>query len=404
MDLYRLLVEQVQDYAIFALDTTGHVLSWNAGAQRFQGYTAEEIIGQHFSVFYPQEARDSKFPDTELEVAARVGRFEDEGWRVRKDGTQFWANVVITALRDGEGELVGFAKVTRDLTERREGELCAIEGARRLAAEETARQLAEERAVALSRLLEQLRTQAAELERRRAEADAANRTKGDFLAAMSHELRTPLNAIDGYAELLELGIHGPVTEPQLDALRRIRRSQRHLLGIIDDLLNFSRAEAGRLTYEITPLPVAELAEAVVAMVAPQAEARGVALPRPAVPPDAVALGDRTKVEQILINLLSNSLKFTPRGGTIRVDGGAEGAWVRIHVRDTGIGIPPDRLEDVFEPFVQVGRTLSRQVEGTGLGLAISRDLARGMGGDLRLGESEEGAGSTFVLELPRADG
>ena len=400
LDLHRLLVEQVQDYAIFALDPAGHILSWNAGAQRFKGYAAEEIIGRHFSVFYTAPDLDVDFPAYELEVAAREGRFEGEGWRVRKDGSHFWANVVITALRDTDGELVGFAKVTRDLTERRAAQERAIEDAKRLATEETARQMAEERAELLEDLLEQVRTQALELERRREEADHANRAKGDFLAAMSHELRTPLNAIDGYAELLELGIHGPVTDPQLDALGRIRRSQRHLLGIVNDLLNFSRAEAGHLTYDLAPLGMAELVDAVTAMVIPQAEARGVRLEHRPLPADAVATGDRTKVEQVLLNLLSNALKFTRAGGSIRVDGEADGEQVRVRVHDTGIGIPADKRDDIFEPFVQVGRTLSRQVEGAGLGLAISRLLARGMGGDLRLEATEEGVGSTFVLELP----
>ncbi len=404
LDLHRLLVEQVQDYAIFALDPAGHILSWNAGAQRFKGYTAEEIVGRHFSVFYTAPDLEVDFPAYELVVAAREGRFEGEGWRLRKDGSRFWANVVITALRDPEGELVGFAKVTRDLTERREAQERAIEDAKRLAAEETARRMAEERAELLADLLEQVRSQAVELDRRREEADTANRAKGDFLAAMSHELRTPLNAIDGYAELLELGIHGPVTAPQLEALGRIRRSQRHLLGIVNDLLNFSRAEAGRLAYDIAPLPVAETVDAVAAMVAPQAEARGVALEHRPLPADAVALGDRTKVEQVLLNLLSNALKFTPAGGSIRVDGEADGERVRVRVHDTGVGIPADKRDEVFEPFVQVGRTLSRQVEGAGLGLAISRELARGMGGDLRLEPTEEGAGSTFVLELPGTAG
>jgi len=397
---FRLLVQSVQDYGIFMLAPSGRVMSWNEGAQLINGYAAEEIVGRHFSVFYPPEDKAANKPGWELDVASREGRFEDEGWRVRKDGSRFWANVIITALRSPEGTLIGFAKVTRDLTERNAAQERSIENARRLAVEETARRMAEERAEALAGLLEQVRSQAVELERRRHEADAANRAKGDFLAAMSHELRTPLNAIDGYAELLELGIHGPITAPQREALERIRRSQRHLLGIINDLLTFSRAEAGRLTYEIEPLRLPELLDAVMLMVAPQAEARSIALEREM--RSALALGDPTKVEQILLNLLSNAVKFTAPGGRVRVDGGVEDDRVRIRVSDTGIGIPDEKRDLIFEPFVQVGRTLSRQVEGTGLGLAISRELARAMGGELRLGESEEGVGSTFVLELPRA--
>ncbi|HEX2188655.1 MAG TPA: ATP-binding protein [Longimicrobiaceae bacterium] len=400
-ELYRLLVDQVRDYAIFALDRDGHILTWNAGAQRLKGYPAEEILGRHFSVFYPAEDLTWDKPGHELGVASREGRFEDEGWRLRRDGSRFWANVVITVLRGPEGEVVGFAKVTRDLTGRREAELRAVEDARRLAEEETARRLAEERAGELAALLEQVRSQAVELELRRAEADAANRAKGEFLAAMSHELRTPLNAIDGYAELLELGIHGPVTGAQAEALGRIRRSQRHLLGIIEDLLDFSRAEAGRLTYRIAPFAVAGVVDAVLTMAAPQAEVRGVHVPRPELAPGATALGDPAKTEQVLLNLVSNAVKFTPRGGSARVSCGVEGDRVVLRVRDTGSGIPAEKREEIFEPFVQLGRSLTHTVDGTGLGLAISRELARGMGGDVRVEDSATGAGSTFVLELPR---
>src|SRR6476469_3696860 len=172
-ELYRLLVETVEDYAIFALDPNGIVVSWNTGAQRFKGYTASEIIGQHFSVFYPPEDLAARKPQMELEVAAEVGRLEDEGWRVRKDGTQFWANVVITALRGPDGELVGFAKVTRDLTQRRAAQLQAVEDARRIAVEEALRRAAETRSTELADLLDRTRRQSEEIERRRKEADVA---------------------------------------------------------------------------------------------------------------------------------------------------------------------------------------------------------------------------------------
>ena len=224
-ELYRMLVETVEDYAIFALDPNGIVVSWNPGAQRFKGYTASEIIGQHFSVFYPAEDLAARKPHIELEIAQSVGRLEDEGWRVRKDGTRFWANVVITALRAPDGELVGFAKVTRDLTDRRAAEQQAIADARRLAAEAALRRAAELRSAELSSLLDRSREQAEELEHQRRQADEANRAKTDFLAAMSHELRTPLNAIAGYVQLLMLGVRGPLTEGQMADLARVQRSQ-----------------------------------------------------------------------------------------------------------------------------------------------------------------------------------
>jgi PAS domain S-box-containing protein len=387
---FRLLVQSAKDYAIFMLDPEGNIATWNEGAQRIKGYTAQDIIGRHFSTFYPPEDVIAGKPARELEIATTVGKYEEEGWRVRKDGTLFWASVVITALRNDDGRLVGFGKVTRDLTQRRAAE----EDARRVAAEQAARRAAEGRERELRDLTEQLRRQAGELE-------VANRAKAEFLAAMSHELRTPLNAIGGYAELMQLGVHGPVTDGQRDDLERIRRSQHHLLGIINDILNFSRIEAGQLTYDMGLVRLHEVVDSVMQMVAPQAKAKELVLDRSACPPDAVAWADRSKVEQILLNLLSNAVKFTAMGGTVSVGCSDSPDSVTITVRDTGIGIPAEQLEHIFEPFVQVGRTLTSVREGTGLGLAISRDLARAMKGDITV-QSTVAAGSTFTIKLPRA--
>jgi PAS domain S-box-containing protein len=365
--IYQLMVEAVRDYAIFMLDPNGYVASWNTGAERIKGYKAREIIGQHFSVFYRQSDIARSHPQRELEIAVRDGRFEEEGPRLRKDGTEFWANVVITAVHDETGSLVGFAKVTRDLTERRNAELKAQEDARRVAASET-----------------------------------ANVAKSAFLTAMSHELRTPLNAIGGYTELLTLGLGGPTTPEQLDYLERIRRSQQHLLGIISDLLNFSRIEAGHLTYDIRHLSLNQVIEGVVPLIEPQAEAKAIALKTHTSNHDCAVLGDRAKVDQILLNLLSNAIKFTQSTGTVTVECKESGNMASIEVIDTGAGIPPDKLEAIFEPFVQLGRSLSSAHEGTGLGLAISRELARAMKGNLSV-SSKVGSGSTFTLTLPRAE-
>ena len=399
-ELYRMLVETVEDYAIFALDPNGIVVSWNPGAQRFKGYTASEIIGQHFSVFYPAEDLAARKPHIELEIAQSVGRLEDEGWRVRKDGTRFWANVVITALRAPDGELVGFAKVTRDLTDRRAAEQQAIADARRLAAEAALRRAAELRSAELSSLLDRSREQAEELEHQRRQADEANRAKTDFLAAMSHELRTPLNAIAGYVQLLMLGVRGPLTEGQMADLARVQRSQQHLLSLINDVLNFSRLEAGSVTYQIEPVSLDAVVETAAAMITLQAATKHIAFTWDA-HTSLVALADRSKLEQILLNLLTNAVKFTEPGGRVTMRCEADGDRVLAHVEDTGAGIPADRLAMIFEPFVQLGRGFVNHREGAGLGLAISRDLARGMGGDL-LVSSRVGVGSTFTISLRRS--
>ena len=252
----------------------------------------------------------------------------------------------------------------------------------------------------------------AEAEAARAQAEAANQAKSEFLAVMSHELRTPLNAIGGYAELMELGIRGPVTPEQQADLARIQQSQRHLLGLINGVLNYARVEAGAVHYDVADVPLAEVLATCEALVAPQMRAKGLALAHAgacAGGPDGTPLrvrADRDKVQQVVLNLLSNAVKFTPAGGRVelRCAAAAEPGGrlaVRVEVADTGIGIPPEKLASVFEPFVQVDARLTRTQEGTGLGLAISRDLARGMGGDLTA-ESTPGQGSTFSLTLPAA--
>jgi signal transduction histidine kinase len=279
----------------------------------------------------------------------------------------------------------------------------------------------EEQAVEMELQQEQLREQAVELEaqadhlrtlndalqertdeadRQRRAADDANRAKSSFLAVMSHELRTPLNAIGGYVQLLEMGIHGPVTDAQREALGRVERSQKHLLRLINDVLNLARIESGRVEYVLEDVDLAALMADVTPMVEPQMTAKALAL-EVAVSAGTVARADREKVQQIVINLLSNAIKFTPAGGRVRVearhaDGPRE---VLLSVADTGIGIAPEKQASVFDPFVQVDMSRTRRSEGSGLGLAISRDLARGMGGDLRV-ESTVGEGSTFTLTLP----
>ena len=261
----------------------------------------------------------------------------------------------------------------------------------------------EAQAVEMEMQAEELQHANASLDQARREAVAANKAKSEFLAIMSHELRTPLNAIGGYAQLVSLGLYGPVSDEQHLALQRIDRSQRHLLGLINDILNLARIEAGRVEYRIEAVPVAETLSDLDPMIAPQIEAKGMTYAVDVADPALAAEADREKVQQVLLNLISNAVKFTDRGGTIRVEASSRAGapdQIEIRVSDTGIGIPCEKLPLIFDPFVQVDGSHSREGQGTGLGLAISRDLARGMHGDVEV-TSVAGKGSTFKLMLPR---
>jgi PAS domain S-box-containing protein len=235
----------------------------------------------------------------------------------------------------------------------------------------------------------------------RSEADAANQVKTQFLATMSHELRTPLNAIGGYAELLELGIHGPVTDAQRDVLSRIQRSQHHLLSLINNVLNLVKLDTHHVSYDLSTVSLGAVLEFVAEATGPQVRAKHLRYDTSGCSRELAVRADPEKLRQILLNLLSNAIKFTDDGGAIAIACSADRGTVRIHVRDSGIGIAADQQDKIFEPFVQVDRRLNRPMEGTGLGLAISRELARGMGGELTV-ESRPGEGTTFTLSLPRA--
>jgi len=260
-----------------------------------------------------------------------------------------------------------------------------------------ARELAHE----LALTNEELRAAISEAKKAWAAADSANRSKAEFLAVMSHELRTPLNSIGGYVDLLEMELRGPLNDAQKADLDRIKRSQQHLLGIITDILNFTRLEATEVQFDIIDVPLRALIADIDAVVGALARTKSLIYECDLPDNNVLTRTDPDKLRQIMINLLSNAVKFTPEGGHIRVHTSEHETVVAIHVDDTGPGIPPDKQEAVFEPFVQLDRGLTRTTDGTGLGLAISRGLARGMGADITV-KSEVGKGSTFTLTLPLA--
>jgi PAS domain S-box-containing protein len=375
----------------------GSIVAANATLARLLGYATEELIGQHVERLLTIPGRI--FYQTHLFPMLRLHEKADEIFLLlrHKDGSEVGA-LANAARRERDGRMVNDC-VLLEVRQRRKYEDELLRARRD--AESANTTLAAQREE-LQALNEQLREHANELERARLAADDANRAKSQFLATMSHELRTPLNAIGGYVQLIELGIHGPVTDAQREALDRITRSQRLLLRLINDVLNLARIEAGRVEYDVRDTPLAEVVASVVPMVDPQMAIAGLAF-LAEVSADLVVCADREKLQQILINLLTNALKFTPAGGSVSLKARRDegGTRVFVDVSDTGIGIPHDKLGSIFEPFVQVDVGHARRTEGSGLGLAISRDLARGMGGELSA-VSDARQGSTFTLALPSA--
>ena len=371
---FRLLVEGVKDYAIFMLDPNGYVMTWNSGAERIKGYSSDEIIGQHFSKFYPQDALDVRWPDHELQVATEVGFFTEEGWRLRKDGSRFLAHVTITALRGENGSLRGFAKLTRDLTERQRVEVLEANDMRReemLDAERNARMAAQRAAV----------------------------VKDEFLATLSHELRTPLNAILGWTQVLKYkGL--PTKEEFQRGMEVIERSTRAQAQLIDDLLDLSRIISGRVRLDVRQLALIDVVKGAIAIAEPAIEAKGIRLETVLDPGGGIISGDPARLQQILWNLLSNATKFTPRGGRIQVVLQRVNSHMEVNVSDTGVGIPASFLPHVFERFSQKDTSTTRNYGGLGLGLAISKQLVELHGGTLEAKSPGEGRGSTFSLRMP----
>jgi PAS domain S-box-containing protein len=478
---FRLLVENVQDYAIILLEPDGHIASWNEGAQRIKGYRAEEVIGKHFSIFYPREAVESNWPAIELERAAELGRFEDEGWRVRKDGTLFWANVVITPLRNAQGTLRGFSKITRDLTERRAHEevlrlseerfrilLEGVEdyavymldpegrvtswntGAQRITGYERAEIIGQSferfyppEDVAAGRPAEELRQAVlnrrvehrgwrvrkdggrfwAEVvvtalhndqgrlrgfakvvrdlsERKRMEnLEEQGRHLTEFLAMLAHELRNPLAPIRSALGIMSMNKDVP---PQIAWSREvIERQTVQLTRLVDDLLDVSRITRGKLRMRGEAMDLNAAVQRAIESSRPLVDARKhrlhIELEEPSIP----VHGDLTRLTQVVLNLLNNAAKYTPEGGEIWVKTCIEGDEAVVHVRDTGVGISAQLLDSIFDLFAQGERTLDRSEGGLGIGLTLARRIVALHGGTIVARSEGAGRGAEFVVSLPR---
>ena len=351
---FRLLVDAVQDYAIFMLEPSGVVASWNAGAQRIKQYRPQEIIGRHFSVFYTPDKVAEGWPEHELEVAAATGRFEDEGWRVRKDGTRFWANVVINAVRGPGGELRGFAKVTRDRTETKRVERLVEEG----------------------------------------------RQVNEFLAMLGHELRNPLAPVRNAVALMHTT---DVADPTiLWARDLIERQVSHMSRLVDDLLDVSRITSGKITLRLEVTDLRGIVSRAVDANRPLFETRGHTVEVELGPVPVPVEGDATRLAQVVLNLLSNSAKYTPQSGHVWVSLRRERAEALLSVRDDGVGMKAELLPRVFDLFVQGDRSLDRSEGGLGLGLTMVERLVALHHGTVEAHSPGLGQGSEFVVRLPLA--
>ncbi len=360
---YRLLVESVTDYAIFSLDKDGHVQSWNPGAQRIKGYSAEEIIGKHFSTFYTPQDVARRLPWTVLKTAAEQGHWEGEGWRVRKDGTWFWSLVVVTAIRDEDGNLTGFSKVTRDMSDRK-------------------------------RLMDEIKRHAEELELRIAEREQTNAELEAFSYSVSHDLRAPLRAIEGFAVALHEDYGEVLDETATDYLNEISKAAVRMNRLVQDLLDYSRLS--RVEFALKPTQVVGAVQTVLN------ETAGSEDVVVHIASDVFVMAHAPALAQALTNLISNALKFHRKDEKPRVEVKAEQAGavrVRISVSDNGIGIASQHQERIFKVFERLHQI--DEYPGTGIGLAIVKRSIERMNGTLGL-ISSEGKGSTFWIELPAA--
>jgi PAS domain S-box-containing protein len=380
---FEAILSSTEDF-IYLFDLDGRFTYANRALLDLWGRDLESVVGMRFEdLGYPVEL--SALHAQQIDAVISSGKpLRAESAYAGPSGDARVYEYIFVPIFDASGRVEAVSGVTRDITHRKQAE---AENERLL------RESERERENAL--------TARAEAESARRRADEANRSKAEFLAVMSHELRTPLNSISAYADLLAMEVHGPVNEAQRKSLDRIHSSQQHLLSIINGVLDYARIEAGNLNYEIADVDVGELLCMVEGVIDPQVQASGLRLNVAECPESLLVRGDPDKLRQILLNLLTNAVKFTPAGGSVEVLCHADDTFVELEVCDTGIGIALDKIDTIFEPFRQIHSDLTKASDGVGLGLAISRDLAIGMDGELSV-KSTQGKGSTFRLRLHRS--
>ena len=396
---FYVVAQGVRDYAILMLDPAGVIITWNEGAQRIKGYTADQVLGKHFSIFYPEEAVRSNWPQTELENASKSGRFEDEGWRLRQDGSRFWANVVITTLYYPDGSVRGYLKITRDLTERMRSE----EGLRHARAELEMR--VNERTTELGEANRALKAEIAErhlleqeLRKRVAGMAEEDRRKNEFLATLAHELRNPLAPIQYAYELMNLAGNNQNLRDEAHGI--LHRQVQHMVRLIDDLLDLSRITRNKLELRRDRVDLSAVIEDAAETVRPILEARGHDFRMRLAPGPVLVHADRTRLAQVFSNLLNNAAKFTDRGGLIRITSERTDDHVVVHVKDNGIGIAPAMQPRVFDMFVQADRSLERTQSGLGIGLTLVKRVVEMHGGTVAVQSEGQGHGSDFSVRLP----
>jgi protein-histidine pros-kinase len=373
----------MRDCAFIMLDADGRIATWNAGAEAISGYEASEVLGKALTVFYAEE--DAAIPAQVLECTREKGRHEFEGWRVRKGGRRFWAHEVVAAIHDENGNLVGYSKLTRDLTER-----------------QLAQRAIEQSFDELRTLQQELTERNRELEIETVRANAANRMKSDFLANMSHELRTPLNGILGFSELLIDDKAGALNGEQKEYVGDIHTCGRHLLGLINNLLDLAKIEAGRMDMEPEPMSLNEATDQVSRTLQSIARQKVIEFDTVVIAAEDVVTLDPRIYRQIVFNLGANAIKFTNPHGRVRLEVTDKGAvdCIEVRVRDTGIGMTSEEISRLFVPFQQLDSGPGRRHQGSGLGLVLTRRFAELCGGSIRV-ESAKGQGTTFTVTLPR---